>query len=109
MLVLAIVTALAPSSLLFADGRAGQDESLMKAFREHQHRVRPQGAGFRLQNPENDFSAEFHDGAVTANHPAGRFALRLEACGYGDHPPAPTRATMQSSGTRIEYRRGPLT
>ena len=88
--------------------QSGQYESLRSAFREAEHKVQPQGAGFRLQNPENDLQAEFHDGAMTAEHSAARFGLRLEAYGYGDRPGAPAPATIHAAGTTVEYRRGLL-
>ena len=42
-------------------------------------------------------------------HPNGRFGLRLAAYGYGERLQTPAPASIHAAGTRIEYRRGPLT
>ncbi len=89
--------------------QSGRYESLRSAFREAQHQVEPQGAGFRLENPENQLQAEFHNDGLTVQHPKGRFGLRLAAYGYGERLQTPAPASIHAAGTRIEYRRGPLT
>jgi YHS domain-containing protein len=89
--------------------QSGRYESLRSAFREAQHQVEPQGAGFRLENPENQLQAEFHNDALSVQHPKGRFGLRLAAYGYGERLQTPAPASIHATGTRIEYRRGPLT
>ncbi len=83
--------------------------ALVAAYRQAQHQVRPAKAGFQLWNPENQFTAEFHDGAMTAEHADGRLTLRLEGYGYGDKLATPAPASAHASGARIEYQRGPLT
>jgi hypothetical protein len=65
---------------------SGRYESLGRAFRDAQLQVQRDRSGFRLQNPESGLDVEFLNGAVMAQHPEGRLNLRLEACGYGDHP-----------------------
>jgi len=89
--------------------QSGRYESLRSAFREAQHQVEPQGAGFRLENPENQLEAEFHNDGLTVQHPKGRFGLRLAAYGDGERLQIPAPASIHAAGTRIEYRRGPLT
>ncbi len=89
--------------------QSGRYESLRSAFREAQHQVEPQGAGFRLENPENQLQAEFHNDGLTVQHPKGRFGLRLAAYGHGERLQTPAPASIHAAGTRIEYRRGPLT
>jgi hypothetical protein len=89
--------------------QSGRYESLRSAFREAQHQVEPQGSGFRLENPENQLQAEFHNDALTVRHPKGRFGLRLAAYGYGERLQTPAPASIHAAGTRVEYRRGPLT
>ena len=85
------------------------DFDLPSALRQIQHQVRPEGTGFGLQNPENRLKAEFHDGAMTAEHPEGRMGLRLEGYGYGEQLTTPAPASVHAAGTRIEYQRGALT
>ena len=89
--------------------QSGRYESLRSAFREAQHQVEPRGAGFRLENPENQLQAEFHNDGLTVQHPKGRFGLRQVAYGYGERLQTPAPASIHAAGTRIEYRRGPLT
>jgi YHS domain-containing protein len=89
--------------------QSGRYESLRSAFREAQHRVEPQGAGVRLENRENELRAEFHKDGPTVQHPKGRFGLRLAAYGYGERLQTPAPPSIHAAGTRIEYRRGPLT
>ena len=89
--------------------QSGQYDNLRSAFVQAQHKVEPKGSGFRLQNPENQLQAEFHDGAVTAKHPGGEFGLRLEGYGYGARLASPATASAHASGTRVEYQRGALT
>src|ERR1035438_10586384 len=62
------------------------DFDLPSALRQIQHQVRPEGAGFGLQNPENQLKLEFHDGGMTAEHPDGRIdrkSTRLNASHLG--------------------------
>ena len=82
---------------------------LRNASREAQPQVERQLAGLRLENPANHLQAEFHDDGVTVQHPMGRFGLRLAAYGYGEHVQTPALVSVHAAGTRIEYRRGPLT
>src|ERR1019366_10173377 len=82
------------------------DFDLPSALRQIQHQVRPEGTGFGLQNPENRLKAEFHDGAMTPEHPEGRMGLRLEGYGYGEQLTTPAPASVHAAGTRIEYQRG---
>ncbi len=83
--------------------------ALVAAYRQAQHQVKPAKAGFQLWNPENQFTAEFHDGTMTAEHADGRLSLRLEGYGYGDKLATPASASAHATGARIEYQRGPLT
>ena len=83
--------------------------ALVAAYRQAQHQVKPAKAGFQLWNPENQFTAEFHDGAMTAEHADSRLSLRLEGYGYGDKLATPAPASARATGDRIEYQRGPLT
>ena len=46
--------------------------ALVAAYRQAQHQVNPAKDGFQLWNPENQFTADFHDGAMTAEHADGR-------------------------------------
>ncbi|MGA3194212.1 MAG: hypothetical protein ABSD39_04345 [Terriglobales bacterium] len=89
--------------------QGGQYQSLWTAFRLARHQVKPAGRGYGLQNPENQLNAEFHDGAMTAEHPDGRLGLRLESYGYGDRLESPPLASVHAAGTRVEYQRGTLT
>ena len=97
------------SPVVVALKQSGRYESLRRAFREAQHQVESQGTGFRLENPENQLRTEFHNDGLRVQHPKGRFGLRLAAYGYGERLQTPAPASIRAAGTRIEYRRGPLT
>jgi hypothetical protein len=105
----AAASGLKDSAAVAALKQSGRYESLRRAFREAQHRVRLEGAGFRFENPENQLQAEFHDDGLTVQHPKDRVELRLAAYGYGERLQAPARASIHAAGTRVEYRRGPMT
>jgi hypothetical protein len=89
--------------------QSGRYEGLRSAFRARQHQFELQGAGFRVQNPENQLQADFDDNGLTVQHAKGRFGLRLAGYRYGEPLQTPASASIHAVGTRIEYRRGPLT
>ena len=89
--------------------QSGRYASLRSAVREAQHPVEPQGAGFRLGNPESRLQAEFHNDGPTVQLAKDHFGLRLAGYGYGERLRTPAPAAIHAAGTRIEYRRGALT
>ena len=105
--LLTVVFLAAPAFLRAAE--TNDDHGLQAAFHTARHRAERSAAGYRMENLENRFAAEFDGTGITVAHPGGSFGLHFEKYGWGCHLHTPGAASLRAHGAGIEYQRDGLT
>ena len=110
---IAVVGLLFWSSGTLAAAQPEMPQGLWEAFSAARHAIEADGTGYIAHNYRNDQRIAFHDGGVEVA-PPGRdltWSWGLKLIGYGTpgqiNPVADPQ--LHVAGTRLEYRRGPLT
>ncbi len=83
--------------------------ALPSAVQQALYTIETAPGGFAAANPAQHLSAHFAAAAVRLETKAGAVGLELAGYGYGERLAPPEAAHLTAAGTRIEYRRGPLT
>jgi hypothetical protein len=85
------------------------DIALRQAFERTIYGAEVHGQGYRAANPAQHFNVEFDASGARLMHSKGSTTFRFLGYGYGENLRGPVPARPEAGGSRVEYRRGPLT